>query len=189
MTYYADLDDCLYHRGDLHADWWHTPLKSVGWLDPPEAFPTGPTPPGLLESLRAMLEVVAAEFESFRGLHNCGWCREEGVADTLLPGSHVNLIIPGDACVYAAPAGIEHYLTQHGYLPPAEFVAAVEACPTYGSPAYFDALINANDGHPAPYEARATRWARWAADRARTDLTREQRRARAFFEPVRPPRE
>jgi hypothetical protein len=78
----------------------------------------------------------------------------------------MNLLIPGVGVVYAAPAGFLHYIKEHSYLPPAEFIRAVEACPPYGSDAYEAALREANRDHPTPVDAaleKAREFAEWVA--------------------------
>jgi hypothetical protein len=84
--------------------------------------------------------------ECFRGLHECSVC----IPASLLRRSHINLLIPGEGVVYASPAGIVHYLTDHQYLPPDGFIDAANSCPEYGSDAYLSALRKANGGHEVP---------------------------------------
>jgi hypothetical protein len=52
-----------------------------------------------------------------------------------------NLYVPTPERVYVAPAMILHYVADHQYRPPDEFVLALEACPPQGSPEYL-ALID-----------------------------------------------
>src|SRR5262245_15247960 len=51
-----------------------------------------------------------------------------------------NLYVPTPECEYVAPAMILHYVLDHRYRPPDEFLSALEACPSQGSPEYL-ALI------------------------------------------------
>jgi hypothetical protein len=51
------------------------------------------------------------------------------------------MIVPSRASVYIAPDLIVHYVEQHRYAPPAEFVDAMLACPEPSSAAYFDLLL------------------------------------------------
>jgi hypothetical protein len=62
----------------------------------------------------------------------------------------IGVKIPSNRTVFAFPAGIIHYLTVHSYLPPSEFMDAVQKCPPYGSPRYLELLREANDGYPLP---------------------------------------
>src|SRR5262249_693243 len=70
-----------------------------------------------------------------------------------LSGSHVNVFVPGISVVYAAPAAIVHYIEQHSFRPPTEFVEAVLRCPDCGSEAYRAALCAANGGVAPPLKA------------------------------------
>jgi len=52
----------------------------------------------------------------------------------------MNLLVPGDDCIYAAPGAIGHYLDVHSYCPPDEFCEAVLHCPDCDSLQYRQAL-------------------------------------------------
>jgi hypothetical protein len=52
----------------------------------------------------------------------------------------LNLFVPGDGFLYAAPSLIAHYILSHNYAPPAEFCDAVLRCPPMSSPEYFEAV-------------------------------------------------
>ncbi len=147
--YFADLTPLMYHSDPWNADCWRVPLLAVGWLEKEQSTHRGAAPEGLLPLLRQHIEGAkeAQPHINFRGLYSCTLCDE---ADGGLEDSHVNLLIPGDKRVYAAPAGIAHYIESHGYLPPAEFIAAVISCPKYGTTKFYDALRAANLGNPIP---------------------------------------
>ncbi|HEU5101498.1 MAG TPA: hypothetical protein VFU22_20890, partial [Roseiflexaceae bacterium] len=49
----------------------------------------------------------------------------------------LNLFVPGEGFLYAAPSMIAHYILAHGYAPPAEFQEAVLRCSKMGSEEYF----------------------------------------------------
>jgi hypothetical protein len=149
--YFEDLELCRYHRGPLDSDNWHVPLRAIGWLEGGHPYNTGATPTGLVEQLGALVDNAEEAFRQyhFRGLHDCTIC-ESGHPSAHLVRSHINLLIPGKRMVFACPAAITHYLTGHSYLPPSEFVDAVQECPPYGSPRYLESLREANDGLPLP---------------------------------------
>lgn len=154
--YFPDLSKCRYHRGPLDAESWRAPLLAVGWLERSHPFARGESPAGLLATLQGLVESAetAHRHYHFRGLHCCSLCEADlGVAPELNQ-SHINLIIPGKGVVYAAPAGITHYIKAHSYLPPSEFSVAVTECPTYGSAAYYEALSRANMGARPPVISR-----------------------------------
>jgi len=150
--YFADLDRCRYHSGPLDADSWQVPLLAVGWLEHPHGFSLGEVPEGLLARLQNLITAAEAAHpqHNFRGLHCCSLCEAEHEPVEALRQSHVNLLIPGNGVVYAAPAGIAHYIESHSYLPPSQFIAAVASCPAYGSAAFFETLRAANQGIEPP---------------------------------------
>ena len=147
--YIEDLTLCRYHRGVLDADSWQTPLLAVGWLEHPHRYAQGDVPANLVARLEQFVHAASEAFahEHFRGLHCCSLCSTERAAAPL-ELSYINLLIPGSGVVYASPAGILHYMAEHSYLPPSDFIAAVNACPDYGSEPYLVALRQANGGHP-----------------------------------------
>jgi hypothetical protein len=149
--YFEDLELCRYHTGPLDSDSWHVPLRAIGWLEGGHPYNTGATPTGLVELLGAHVDNAERVFQQhhFRGLHDCSLCKP-GDPGACLARSHINLLIPGKRTVFACPAGIIHYLTIHSYLPPSEFIEAVQECPQYGSPRYLERLREANDGYPLP---------------------------------------
>lgn len=150
-----DLEICRYHPGPYCADSWQVPLRAVGWLAHGHAFETGPTASGLVAKLEAMLEQTNAAYPHyrFRGCMHCGLCL---ALDCPSPGpiwSQENLLVPGAAAVYLAPGGIVHYVHEHAYRPPREFMDAVLRCPEIGSPAYLAALRSANGGAEPPLQS------------------------------------
>ena len=149
--YFEDLELCRYHSGPLDSDSWRVPLRAIGWLESDHPYNRGATPEGLVEQFGALLDQAEGVFRqyNFRGLHDCTLCKP-GHPDARLARSHINLLIPSDGMVFACPAGIVHYITVHSYLPPSQFVAAVQECPPYGSPRYLEFLREANDGYPIP---------------------------------------
>jgi hypothetical protein len=152
--YFEDLTLCRYHSGALDANNWPVPLLAVGWLEQSHQYTQGVSPADLTGRLQAL---IAAAGDAnlpclhFRGLHTCTLCSPD-VPAARLELSYINLLIPGRRVVFAVPAGITHYITDHSYLPPPEFIEAVNACPTYGSDDYHAALREANDGHPNPMD-------------------------------------
>jgi hypothetical protein len=150
--YFADLDLCFYHPGPLDAYGWQVPLRAVGWLEHPHEFTKGRAPHGLVAKIREMAEQTSVIYSgsTFRGLHRCSHCVAAGLQASSLSGSHVNIFVPGTTVVYAAPAGIVHYIEDHSYLPPREFVEALLRCPDCRSDSYRTALRAANRGVEPP---------------------------------------
>ena len=156
MTYFPELALIKYWSPLHHGDW-DCPAYSVGWLESGEAYPMGTVSvQGFWDKLRylssSMLESIASH-GSFRGLHSCSLCENDGkfAGEARLDGSHANIFVPGADCVYIAPGRVDHYIEVHNYLPPEEFVTAVMDCPDPTSPDYRAALIKANLGHETPF--------------------------------------
>ncbi len=113
----------------------------IGWLDPSHSFDTGEVPPGFLKklvNLRDHLHACQA-----RGYQDCLFCSYHEIRPhrTGLPyysfSEVEELIFLGSAeiwvpdatfsVVYAAPDLILHYIADHHYLPPWQFIEAVLA--------------------------------------------------------------
>jgi hypothetical protein len=152
--YFEDFALCRYHFGPLDAASWKVPLLAVGWLEQPHRYSRGVAPESLRINLERLVHAAGHAYSGmhFRGLHTCSLCAK-GSGAAHLESSYMNLLIPGVRVVYAAPAAILHYIQEHSYLPPAEFVAAVGACPPYGSQSYELALRGANLNCPTPLDA------------------------------------
>jgi hypothetical protein len=122
MTYFPDL-----------SPYTHLPLPgvtdeyvNVGWLDKDYPFPTGPTPDALSDRL---LEGLAHPRNRTRGYHLCNLCgareptRVALAEDTVILGD-AEIHIADSGRVYASPNLIIHYVSEHSYRPPDEFVLA-----------------------------------------------------------------
>ena len=114
MTFSADLTSYEYGRRPELA------VKNVGWLAIDQPFSQGETS----ESFRRSLAILCERPTNlYRGWHICEFCANaRGNGDIRLRGV--------DGEVYAAPVMIHHYVTVHGYQPPAEFIEAVLSCET-----------------------------------------------------------
>lgn len=152
MAYFADLTACNYHRGAHDSAEWHCPLLAVGWLEHPNAFAQGESSPALVDAIRSLTEGFRRAFPAilFRGLHECSFCVRAGHADTRLTNSYVNLFIPGREVVFVAPARIDHYIEEHSYQPPADFVESLLVCPSPASAGYRQNIKRANYGTDSP---------------------------------------
>lgn len=153
--HFDDLQPCRYHPGHLDAASWMVPLRAIGWLEHPYQFEVGLTPEPLVARLAVLLDQTREHFSHhrFRGAHDCSLCEAAGRFTGGVGWSQENLVIPGASEVYAAPGAIVHYISDHGYRPPAAFLQAIASCPDCGSDAYFDALRHANAGVLPPIES------------------------------------
>ncbi|MGD9318274.1 MAG: hypothetical protein PVG56_15665 [Anaerolineae bacterium] len=131
MTHFPDLTPYAY---DPSPD----PAYNVGWLDPSTPFPTGPTSTAFHEMLLAYCRLQYV-VRLYRGGHTCPFCaKPEAIVQVQSDGERISLgngeiRVIGTDVVYAAPTLIYHYVVDHGYQPPQEFVGAVLAGPGPGS--------------------------------------------------------
>ena len=106
----------------------------VGWLDGTHHFPIGKIESSLIEKIK---QLASKPVELYRGKHVCELCI--GAPDIFV-GKAINPVwaewaeqrssngefrVSGKQVIFAAPVLIVHYIEEHGYLPPAEFLEAV----------------------------------------------------------------
>ena len=134
MTYFPDGSPYAYGRksdpGVVH----------VGWLDNVHPYAKGTVDPRLIEKMRLL---ARHPVELYRGKHTCELCTDPPslVKTTLLNkvvlnpewtrwadlrSSNGEIRVSGAGIVFAAPVLIVHYIGAHGYLPPEQFLKAVE---------------------------------------------------------------
>jgi hypothetical protein len=127
--YFEDLSAYSYYL--------NSPLRNVfnvGWLDASHAFPTGTVPSSTLTRLRALISdahaTVDVHVNRIRGIHPCNLCgRDILFADNQGRARYLGMSevwLPGDQVWYAAPSLALHYIEEHRYVPPCEYVAAIE---------------------------------------------------------------
>ena len=115
-------------------------VRAVGWLEDGHPFARGPAPADFLAALKTHVASAYQPF-IFMGVHLCSLCEKLG----LRRQGHHNLLIPTADLLYVAPELVVHYVEDHGYQPPPEFIAAVLGCPVQQSPAFMEML------HPFEY--------------------------------------
>jgi hypothetical protein len=103
-------------------------LRAVGWLERPE-FPTGTVPKECIGKLVVALRGGIFS-DGHRGSHSCGLCGKSLPEVTwkrrrLTLQGHGHYLVQLGKVVYMAPALLLHYILEHGYCPPEEFVEAV----------------------------------------------------------------
>src|SRR5262249_16801875 len=108
-------------------------VRAVGWLHPDHPYSDGEVSPEFRSHIRRFVEkwqssAIALGFPFAPGLHECDFCRKaRGVG---------NFGVPCGGSLFVAPEMVVHYIEEHGYRPPDEFVAALLQCPEPDSEAY-----------------------------------------------------
>jgi hypothetical protein len=137
VTYFSDHSPYAYGHGS------HPGVIHVGWLDNIHPFPTGAVDARLVEKMRLL---ASNPVELYRGKHICELCGEPAhLIKTMLPNrivldpncswarwaaersSNGEIRVSWGGNVFAAPVLIIHYIEAHCYLPPTQFLKAVEA--------------------------------------------------------------
>jgi hypothetical protein len=136
MTYFADLSEYTYFE----------PLpgtKNIGWLSAGHDFKRAVLPDFLLERLWQFCKVSIAQS---RGIHNCELCSEDACRvqrndERLLLGTSEIRVFGTAGEIYAAPTLIYHYIVDHHYAPPEEFLVALQEGASPPDKSYFDRLV------------------------------------------------
>src|SRR5947209_6974283 len=106
---------------------------AVGWLHPNHGFPQGSVPADFVAKLREFARrwaesITALGWGAAGGFHACEFCGKAWGSGTFG--------VPAGERVFYAPEMIAHYVEEHRYAPPAEFIAAVLASPLPGTREY-----------------------------------------------------
>lgn len=130
ISYYKDLTPYSYLPEEIPANF---PALNVGWLERGEEFPTGSTSDEFAAGLIRLIKDHPRA--RTRGWHSCSLphgdfrlpyplrVEVDGQAVTL--GAAEVRLIGADQRIFIAPDLIYHYVIDHQYLPPKEFVEAV----------------------------------------------------------------
>jgi hypothetical protein len=101
-------------------------VRAIGWLHPDHPYTKGKAAPEFLSRLkefraRSSHSAEALYFGAFGGFHTCEFCgRAHGIG---------NFGVPSGDLLFVAPEMVVHYIEEHHYSPPAEFVEAVLRSP------------------------------------------------------------
>jgi hypothetical protein len=135
--YYQDLTPYQYIFVEKDS-----PTLNIGWLDSPHEYPQGQVSKLFLERLWLFCQ---SPVNQTRGFHECEFCAEPSFGvqleqgdEQLWLGSAEIRVFALDGTAYAAPNMIYHYIVDHHYLPPAEFVQAVVEGPLPDTPEYLE---------------------------------------------------
>jgi hypothetical protein len=101
-------------------------VRAIGWLHPDHPYTKGEVSVAFLARLkeftaRSGQSAEALYFGASGGIRTCEFC---GMAH-----GAANFGVPCDELLFVVPEMVVHYIEQHGYRPPAEFVAAVLRSP------------------------------------------------------------
>jgi hypothetical protein len=130
MAYFADLTPYTYLQGVVEEG-----AFNIGWLDVHHPFPQGGVSSEVLAKVFALCKSPA---HHTRGFHTCPWClhgknvlgipiERDGVRLTL---GHAEIrVICCLGIQYACPDMVYHYIKDHSYLPPQEFIDCVLQMP------------------------------------------------------------
>ena len=122
--YYPDFTPYCYSKGIPDPN-----VLNIGWLEAPHPFPKKKASEELLD---ALFEKCLIMVNGTRGWHQCHFCDVPtwGV-EVSRHGKRTSLgdaeirVEAKDGRVYAAPNLIYHYVSEHDYDPPKEFVEAL----------------------------------------------------------------
>ncbi len=152
--WYPDLVPCGYWR---RSDGEFIETLAIGWLEAGRDYARGSVPAEVTERLKDYAK-KCWQPGYFLGFHECSLpaTKTSRTRTTLeldewiqvsIPDSDpcghngtLNIFIPYKGIIYSAPEMIYHYITEHGYAPPAIFCEAVLNAPEPGSDAHFDQL-------------------------------------------------
>ena len=106
------------------------PVTAVGWLSLDHPFSRGPMAPHLVAKVRTL--AVIKSVNQMRGFHQCEFCTvrepEVEVGDQRQHLGSAEIWLPrAGGGYYASPNLILHYIEHHHYLPPSEWVGALES--------------------------------------------------------------
>ncbi|MDA7980344.1 MAG: hypothetical protein MPJ50_16415 [Pirellulales bacterium] len=124
-------------------------VRAIGWLNGEHIYEEGPPQQDFVDKLHMLVlhageSALALGWPESTDAHTCELCEDFSTSG--------NIGVPGSGVLYVAPAMILHYVIDHRYLPPEEFVAAVAECPLPGTPAYASAVACFPNSHPPKWD-------------------------------------
>lgn len=142
-------------------------VLAVGWNGTRSDFSRGKVPLGVITRILDDLESAGYQPSETQQKISCHSCRTGGTPLSA-PTRFGVIWVPAWTRVFVAPGNLVHWLYDHDYLPPREFLDAVVASPRVGSYAYVDASAVAIG--PEPEKS----WTQ-LAESARSDATANAR--------------
>lgn len=137
--YYPDLS--LYQYSNLATHSQDTVVLNIGWLDAKCTYPKGQVSAEFLDRLFLIWD--EAQINPMWGYHQCELCEipeypvriKHGGSNIPLGATELRVVSP-TGIVYASPDLVLHYISEHKYLPPSEFIEAVMNGPLPSTSAY-----------------------------------------------------
>lgn len=139
MAYYQDLTPYSYCGTTVGFEG----SVNIGWLDRSHDYPKGRTSKLFATALLRFCEILV---NPMRGIHGCGFCGSRrgsmyvSVAGQELRLGFAEIRVFGRSRVYASPNLVYHYVVEHKYKPPREFVEAVIHGPQPSTDEYLSLL-------------------------------------------------
>jgi len=125
MMHYKDLSTYEYLTGAKNAG-----MVNIGWLEKGHSFPTGQVSMDIIHTIG---ELCTHPVHKTRGYHTCSLCKntESPIVvvfkdKTFRLGSSEIHVKRNNGITYAAPDLIYHYIKDHHYLPPEDFLIAIK---------------------------------------------------------------
>lgn len=128
MTYYKDLSNYTYHSDGIGEN-----VLNIGWLEKGREFNLEKNSATSLKLVNQLWKTWENRCVRTRGFHECEFC--DGQASPLkLRAPNGNIcsigsaefrVLGRDGVVYAAPDMLLHYILEHNYQPPQDFVDSV----------------------------------------------------------------
>ncbi|MBU1342610.1 MAG: hypothetical protein KKE44_24035 [Proteobacteria bacterium] len=125
MTYYSDLSSYEYIKSKAKSN-----ILNIGWLDKDHQFNKGNIDSFLLKKI---FNLCRNAVNKTRGYHLCPFCNDPSFGVTveindekIVLGSAEIWVKGENDKIYSAPDLIYHYINEHSYLPPKEFLTAIK---------------------------------------------------------------
>lgn len=115
-SYYEDLTPYAYGRADRERGQ-KIRCLNVGWIGKEENFTTGEVSKEFIKKLEEVERSDEYTSERHKGFHRCELCGD-------IMGTQVKKIEYDGKC-YKFPSKISHYVKDHKYKPPQEFIDAI----------------------------------------------------------------
>ena len=139
--YFEDLTPYSYNLPKALSD-----VLNIGWLASDHDYTMGSVSQDFMSKLTLL--IVELKTNLARGYHECDFCRTDARETIPFQGSTIYLgsaeiWVPSvdGTVIYAAPSLIYHYISDHNYCPPLDFI---EAAGNYSLDRGWDVAVERN---------------------------------------------